>query len=157
MNFMKSRPFMLVLLTLTFFSGGISRADEGYFPEQRRSLGGGEPDFLPVDEAFQLTATREDSAIRLRWQIMPGYYLYRHRLSFEVTGGEVGKPVIPAGKPKHDEHFGDVEVYYDELVVTLPLPDGASVPATLTVGYQGCADAGLCYPPQKRTVIVADL
>ncbi len=145
---------LCILVVLAMPQVPASVADQGPVP------GGGPsvldaPVFLPVDEAFRLTATKEDGkAIRLRWQVMPGYYLYRHRLSFEPAGGELGKPRMAAGESKHDEYFGDVEVYYGELVVTLPVE---KLPGELTVGYQGCADAGLCYPPQQRTIFVENL
>ncbi len=75
-----------------------------------------------------------------------GYYLYRHRIS--VPGlAEAG---IPAGLPKHDEIFGDVEVFYKEL--NLIVPKDQIEGDEIVINYQGCADAGLCYPPQKRTV-----
>lgn len=109
--------------------------------------------FLPVDEAFQLTATRDGQVVVLRWQLMPGYYLYRHRLSFAAQGGELGAPQMGPGKAMWDEYFGDIEVYYDELSVTLPIVEEVEGQALdLMVEYQGCADAGLCYPPQKRTI-----
>ncbi|MCB0221074.1 MAG: hypothetical protein KDH09_15360 [Chrysiogenetes bacterium] len=109
------------------------------------------PDFLPVDEAFELTATRKDGMVELRWFALPGYYLYRHSLSFEGEGVEAGAAEIPPGLKKHDEYFGDVEVYYGELLVDLPLR-GQPQEVRVRVRYQGCADAGLCYPPQKRTL-----
>lgn len=112
-----------------------------------------QPEFLPVDEAFQLSATHQDETVTLFWQIAPEYYLYKHRLRFEQPGA-ASSPAseIPAGKAKHDEYFGDVEVYYGSLSVTLSdLAAGAEgKPAALRVSYQGCADAGLCYPPQNR-------
>ncbi|MBD3649006.1 MAG: hypothetical protein HUJ31_16490 [Pseudomonadales bacterium] len=116
-----------------------------------------EPKFLPVDEAFQLTASIEGKVIVLRWQVMPGYYLYRHRLGFEAAGAELGEPRIPAGEQKYDEYFGAVEVYHDELSVSLPIDKGRVEELDLSVSYQGCADAGLCYPPQKRTVLGENL
>ena len=117
--------------------------------------------FLPVDEAFQLElvdlmSAADPAVITARWRMAPGYYLYRHQFSFQASAaGLVAAPRILAGLQKTDEFFGDVEVYYDQVEVALPLAatDEPSWPqgATLTVGYQGCADAGLCYPPEKKT------
>ena len=88
--------------------------------------------------------------------MMPGYYLYRDRLSFKVTSGKAGPPHLPDGEKKEDPYFGKVEVYRDELLVDLPVVEaGDSV--TIQVGYQGCADAGYCYPPQKRQLNVVKL
>ena len=116
-----------------------------------------EKDLLPVDQAFalQAKATAPDR-IELTWKIAPGYYLYRHRTSVESADFAGASLQMPPGKHKHDEFFGDVETYRTLLeakVVGTPSADARSV--TLKVKYQGCADAGVCYPPQMRTVQVA--
>jgi len=108
--------------------------------------------FLPVDDAFKLSAIVEQGALILSWDIAPGYYLYRHRLKFEQN--ESAAPLaadIPVGRAKHDDYFGDVEVYYNQLRVSLR--DSATTTG-YRIAYQGCADAGLCYPPQTRLVTI---
>ncbi len=116
-----------------------------------------EKDLLPVDQAFalQVQANSRDR-IELRWDIAPGYYLYRHRTSVKVESGfEAGALQMPAGVRKHDEFFGDVETYHRQLKAALPGTAAAQVETLqLEVRYQGCADAGVCYPPQKRMVEV---
>ncbi|MBY0243136.1 MAG: protein-disulfide reductase DsbD [Burkholderiaceae bacterium] len=109
-------------------------------------------DFLPPEQAFVLKAElRDGHTVALRWAIPPGYHLYRERLSF--TGPGVGQPQLPAGKSKFDENFGkEMETYYTSL--TLDVPVSGTAPFDLTVGYQGCADAGLCYPPVVLTYTV---
>ena len=115
-------------------------------------------DLLPVDEAFVLTATAPArERIEIRWKITDGYYLYRHRTGVEADAGFAAQPLqLPKGKAYRDEFFGDVETYRGELVATLP---GRPAPGTdsvsLKIKYQGCADAGICYPPQTRTLKVA--
>lgn len=118
------------------------------------------PKFLPVDEAFDLRVTLQpNQTILARWEIADGYYLYRHQFAALLdaldSGAQLGKPRLPDGKEKVDEFFGDVEVYYGAVAMQIPvvgtLPDTAKV----IIGYQGCADAGLCYPPERRTFIVA--
>ncbi|MBY0555913.1 MAG: protein-disulfide reductase DsbD [Burkholderiaceae bacterium] len=106
-------------------------------------------DFLPPDQAFVLKAElRDASTLSLHWAIPPGYHLYRERLSFSGPG--VSQPVLPTGKRKFDENFGkEMEIYYGDLKLTLPVNSTAAF--TLTVSYQGCADAGLCYPPVVRS------
>lgn len=114
-------------------------------------------DFLPVRDAFRLTLERDDQALVARWQIADRYYLYRDKFRFELVDG-AGKPLtvlaapeFPRGESKEDELFGRVEVYHHAIAVRLPLrttPPGQ--PATLRVSYQGCAEAGLCYPPQTE-------
>ncbi|MDH4259078.1 MAG: protein-disulfide reductase DsbD [Gammaproteobacteria bacterium] len=114
--------------------------------------------FLPVDEAFIFTAAADGGAqIALDWQVAPGYYLYRHRVSAKTAtaGFSLGEIAMPPGKKKTDEFFGEVEVYYHELIATVPVErpsDGSTL--EITVGYQGCADAGLCYPPVTKTVTI---
>jgi|AntAceMinimDraft_12_1070368.scaffolds.fasta_scaffold67910_2 thiol:disulfide interchange protein DsbD len=104
--------------------------------------------FLSVDDAFQFTALQDNDQLLLRWQIAPGYYLYRERLSLR-QGERVLEAILPAGLEKTDEYFGEVQVYYALLELSLPLdPQGAAV----EIGYQGCADAGLCYPPRIQVV-----
>ena len=116
------------------------------------------PEFLPVDEAFVLSAEVDgDGALVARWKIAEGYYLYRHRFVFktrEGDGAQVGEAAIPPGKAKVDEYFGEVEVYYGQARASAPLRPGGG-PVEVGIGYQGCAEAGLCYPPQTRWVAVA--
>ncbi|GAB2875102.1 protein-disulfide reductase DsbD [Pseudoduganella ginsengisoli] len=106
-------------------------------------------DFLPPEQAFVLHAELRDArTVSLHWSIPKGYHLYRERLSF--TGGGVQQPQLPPGTRKFDENFGkDMETYYQSLDLAVPLSGGAAT--TLAVGYQGCADAGLCYPPMERS------
>ena len=115
----------------------------------------GEPEFLPVDEAFALSAkTAADGALLARWTLAPGYYLYRHRFAFRVREGQdavLGEPDIAPGEPKIDDYFGEVEVYYQQVQARVPVRS-AGGPVEIGIGYQGCADAGLCYPPQTRWV-----
>ena len=117
----------------------------------------GFPQFLPVDQAFQFSALQDDEQLLLRWQVAPGYYLYRDRLTFMAAGAALPEALVPLqvalppGISKMDEYFGQVEVYYEILELTLPL---ATRPARIDVQYQGCAVAGLCYPPKQQTVIL---
>jgi thiol:disulfide interchange protein DsbD len=107
-------------------------------------------DFLEADQAFKLTAQQSDNAsLTLSWVIAPGYKLYRDRLKFTVDGqGTVLEaPSMPAAERVFDVGLEkDMYVFHKALVVGLKLKQGAD-PFTLHVGYQGCADAGLCYPP----------
>lgn len=112
-------------------------------------------DILPVDEAFRLTSTKMDGSAVLYWQIQPGYYLYKHRLQVDANK-PIGELLIPPGIPKTDEYFGAVEVYFDELEVIVPIINDRqgkmSTELSLSVSFQGCAEAGVCYPPQKILV-----
>ena len=112
-------------------------------------------DFLPVREAFRLSLI--DAApeqIKLRLVAAEGYYLYRHRFEFKAsdTGVVIGEATLPAGKQKTDDYFGEVEVYYGVLDVELPVQNPDNRPFKLQVTYQGCADKGLCYPPETESL-----
>ena len=112
-------------------------------------------DFLPVREAFQLSLVETTpQSIKLRFVAAEGYYLYRHRLQFRSDPADVtlGPAQLPKGEQKHDEYFGDVEVYHGILEVELPRSEPRAF--TLVVGYQGCADKGLCYPPETERLSI---
>ena len=112
-------------------------------------------DFLPVDQAFQLDVTRQaDGQIGLNWTISKGYYLYRRQMKVEADPAGGALPVKwPDGTLKTDETYGESEVYHDQVSVLVKATDARA----LTIGWQGCADAGLCYPPQTRRVNLADV
>jgi len=125
----------------------------------RRASGPMEGDFLPVDQAFVFSARRTaPDRITLRWEIAEAYYLYRDKVTLTalVPDVQLGAPRMPAGESKHDEYFGDQVIYRGELVADVAV----SAPAGLQeipveVSYQGCADAGLCYPPVRKKVNVS--
>lgn len=116
-----------------------------------------ESSLLPVDQAFVPSAQATDQGIALRWKIADGYYLYRHRtaVTAEGAGFKAGELQMPAGEKHTDPYFGPVETYRGRLEALLPGTAAAAGQVTLKVHYQGCADAGVCYPPQSRTLQVA--
>ncbi len=112
-------------------------------------------DFLPVEEAYQLYATAANSELQLEWLLAPGYYLYQERFAAELTNPQDGTRqklalTFEPGKTKYDEYFEkDVTVYYERTLTPASWPEGFDnrLPYLLKVTSQGCADAGLCYPP----------
>ena len=118
-----------------------------------------EDEFLDPVKAFELSARQLDAGrVEIRFDVAPGYYLYRDKLSATAVPDTVslGALDIPRGKVKFDENFGkDVETLRNAVVLVLQVPPQAT-PTTfqLQVGNQGCADKGLCYPPQQRGVDV---
>jgi thioredoxin:protein disulfide reductase len=106
-------------------------------------------DFLPPEQAFKPSAElRAGGTIRVTWAIAPGYHLYRDRLVFSAP--QVGQPALPDGLRKFDSNFNkEMETYAGQLAADLPMKADAQTPFVLRVGYQGCADAGLCYPPAE--------
>ena len=126
--------FLLVLFT------GLAQAAPGNNPFETKA------EFLPVGKAFTFTSERLASGeTQLYWQIADGYYLYQQRMKFE---GLAEQPVLPQGEAHSDEFFGEQQVYRQGLEVKLP----AGATGKVKLGWQGCADAGLCYPPQSITV-----
>lgn len=122
----------------------------------------GAPDngFLAPDDAFRLSATApaRDSVV-IHWQLADTYYLYRKSLRVGVPAGSearLGTPRLPSATARHDPYFGDVEVYLHALSIEVPVlrPPPAGTPLALEVGYQGCTERGLCYPPLTRTLQV---
>ncbi|TDO98735.1 thiol:disulfide interchange protein DsbD [Marinomonas balearica] len=112
-------------------------------------------EFLPVEQAFVLSVNKQNNRLIATWQIKEGYYLYKHQL--KLKGQDADKfafSYIPKGEPKHDPYFGDVEVYHDTLDVEITPVGGLTKNTELEalIGYQGCAEKGLCYPPQTSPI-----
>lgn len=113
-----------------------------------------EDDFLPPEQAYRFAASQlDDKTIEVRFEVAPGYYMYRERFHFSAQPADVklGTPVYPHGKVKFDETFSkEMETYRDSVVIRVPVE---AAPAdgkwSLTVTSQGCADKGLCYPPME--------
>ena len=117
-------------------------------------------DFLAPDQAFRISAAaRGTDRIDVTWKIADGYYLYRSkfRIQADTAGVALGQPELPASETKDDEFFGRVDVYRREVTLGIPLSADAQLPdiVSLRALSQGCADAGLCYPPHQQTVLVA--
>ncbi len=119
-------------------------------------LSGTQPEFLRVEAAYPLAATIEGGQLHLQWDITPGYYLYKVRMSISLAGAgsapEALDVALPAGEPHEDEFLGATEIYRGRLDVSLPL--AAPVAHEILVKSQGCADAGLCYPPRTQRFAV---
>src|SRR5438270_9783029 len=116
-----------------------------------------EPDFLSPDEAFHFSALADGpDKIRLIWGITDGYYLYRARIkaSSDAESAKLGELVLPTGETKVDDYFGKQEVYHHDIVgsISVAHANGGQLAVPLKVTYQGCATAGLCYPPITKTV-----
>ena len=114
-----------------------------------------QPEPLPLEQAFPFfVSTISPGKYRVTWEPASGHYLYQHAFSFAQTAADAGKEIeveyaLPAGLKMTDKFFGDIVAYYDPVsfeiqLTTVPGPDAA-----LVIEYQGCADWGFCYPPQK--------
>jgi len=123
----------------------------------RGSSGGQQDEFLPPDEAFKMhLEPRDAGSLTARFEIAKGYYLYQDKFKFKslTEGVSTGTVTMPPGKEKHDEYFGKIVAYYNNVDLIVPLTRNASTvtPARFEVGYQGCAEKGICYPPQTKTI-----
>lgn len=124
--------------------------------DQLRAVAGGteaEPEFLKVDQAFQGDAARLDNELIVRFVIAPGYYLYRDQFRFAADGVQLAAAQFPEGKLKHDEYLGEQIVYFNHVEIRVPIQSGPAS-FTLKLTFQGCAEAGLCYPPTTRTFAI---
>ena len=119
----------------------------------------GESEFLPPDQAFRVEVVAQGAdMVRVDFLVTPGYYLYRHRFNFSLDSAAgtpsatLGSPDIPQGDWKEDEFFGRQQVFHEGVSVSIPVSraPGGAVELPIVVGLQGCAEKGLCYPPEKR-------
>lgn len=119
------------------------------------SLNSNDAEFLPVEQAFPVTTNASPGVVSAEWQSVDGYYLYQHRIYLKQNKQRID-PVSWSkdGKEKYDEAFGDIIAYYGDLTVTFDTRE--LTPGAATLHYQGCADAGLCYPPQTLAVEVIE-
>jgi thiol:disulfide interchange protein DsbD len=142
------KPLLLSLIFLVF---GANAHSQDFFNATPQSFGDSNPSFLPVEQAYQSDLQWNNDNLLLGWQITEGYYLYRER--FQLSASVDGKPAaisnrFEPGKVKQDPYFGETEVYYHNT--SIAISDIPSQPFTLSITSQGCADAGLCYPPQTQ-------
>lgn len=117
------------------------------------------PQFLEPDQAFIFSAEAIDgNTLRARFEIVDGYYLYRDKFQFSLRDAEglsLGDAISPPGKLKQDEYFGEMQVYYKQAEFILPVVRDKgtdAIPVTVQARFQGCADAGLCYPPTTSSI-----
>tara|TARA_R100000306_G_scaffold62548_2_gene73063 strand:+ start:94234 stop:96219 length:1986 start_codon:yes stop_codon:yes gene_type:complete len=125
-------------------------------------------EFLPPQQAFRLRTTVDGAQLKAEWDIGADYYLYRNRFDVSFTAPELAHLdpnfSFPAdGKPKEDAYFGLVEVFYDKAELSVDLEPALEILASrgqsadagieLAITFQGCAEAGLCYPPQTENAL----
>ena len=147
---MKNAVFALLLGTVAL--AGIADAK----PWWMRDSESNETDFLPPNIAFRAGARIEGTNVKVRWVIADGYYLYKSKIEIaaESPGLSVGAADLPAGTTKTDQFMGTQEIYTQQVEVTAPYAriDAGAHPMQIKVTYQGCAEAGLCYPPITRVL-----
>ncbi|ABG38616.1 Protein-disulfide reductase [Paraglaciecola sp. T6c] len=116
------------------------------------SLFSNEPEFLKVDQAFVFDYVQNGDQLVVTWDIADDYYLYQQQFKAVSKNASLGEPIFPTGKMKEDEFFDEPqEVYYHKVSVTYPILQSQDDSA-VKIRYQGCAEAGLCYPPTTQVV-----
>ena len=125
-------------------------------PWWMRGVESNEGDFLAPDVAFRVAAHVDGNAVRVRWVIADGYYLYRSRIDIKAESPDLllAVPVLPPGKVKTDPYLGNQEIYEQQVEATVAYTrfDAGAHPLQIKVTYQGCAEAGLCYPPITKVL-----
>jgi thiol:disulfide interchange protein DsbD len=131
----------------------------GAKPWWLRGSDSNEADFLPPDVAFMVGATVEGEMVRVRWRIADGYYLYRNKIEVKAESPDltVAAPILPAGSEMSDQFLGTQRVFFQqaEAIVPFQRSDFGAHPIQIKVTYQGCAKAGLCYPPISKVLFPA--
>lgn len=125
-------------------------------PWWMRGSASNDTDFLPPDVAFRLSGNVDGDIIRLRWIIADGYYLYRHKIEVKAESPDliVSAPGLPDGTIKTDPYLGRQEIYTQQVDARVAYSrfDAGAHPIQVKVTYQGCAEAGLCYPPITKVI-----
>ena len=116
----------------------------------------GRSQFVPADRAFIFDFQQNQLDLNFSWQVKDGYYLYRKQISITPSQADIAEVKLPPGVWHEDEFYGKSEIYRKQLNVPVTINQAASG-ATLTVTYQGCADAGFCYPPETKTVPLSEV
>ncbi len=118
-----------------------------------------EEEFLKPDQAYSISASTRGDRIIVHWDIADGYYLYRNKFRFSTDNDAVtlGSPDLPPGETKQDPFFGEIEIYKHGVDVELPIHIKGDKPSMLELEArsQGCAEAGICYPPHTQKLLVA--
>lgn len=158
-KFLKKSLWLLASLTLSMAAIGQITLNTATQSSDRSFLSSSKTiDFLPVEQAYQVAVSLAEDQLLFSWTITDGYYLYRDRFKFNAVDAntQLEQPIFEIGKVKWDEFFeAELEVYYHHTEVRLPF-SSSTKQIEVQIESQGCADAGLCYPPHKQW-ITADL
>lgn len=150
------RMFMVFTLALCSMMLATNAVAQTKFPDSLDASFSQEPEFLDVEQAFVFDFNQKNKTLSLTFSIADGYYLYKKQFKYVAKGAEIGAATYPKGVMIEDEFFGESEVFYNSVVITLPI-ENASSDGIVKVRYQGCADAGLCYPPTIKVVYLNEV
>ncbi|MFP1723067.1 protein-disulfide reductase DsbD [Lonsdalea quercina] len=141
---MAQRFFTLIILFGTLLFTAVAPADNPFGRAQTSR-------FLPAAQAFVFDFQQQGKQLKLQWIIHSGYYLYRQKIVIHSGDTRLTQVDFPAAERHQDAFFGMVDIFRNRLQLNIPL-DGIPQGSTLTVSYQGCADAGFCYPPEQHSI-----
>ncbi|HEY0803087.1 MAG TPA: protein-disulfide reductase DsbD domain-containing protein [Steroidobacteraceae bacterium] len=143
---------LCLLVAFTLLKAGTAHAK----PWWMRGIQSTETDFLPPDVAFRVAARLDGNMVKVRWVIADGYYLYKQKIAIKAESPDlvISDPQLPAGVVKTDPFLGTQEIYTQQVEAAVPFTriDAGAHPIQIKVTYQGCAEAGLCYPPITKVV-----
>lgn len=157
-NWLNMRSFIPIMLmgVVTISAPTSATLNKNIFNStQDSTFAGGEGSFLPVDQAFAFNHYQQDNSLTLDWQVRDGYYLYQEKISVAGKNVTIGKLQMVDGTPHKDEFFGDVHIYKAPLFAEVPLIKWQKG-AKISVQFQGCAEAGFCYPPETREIKIGE-
>lgn len=125
-------------------------------PWWMRGIDSNDTNFLPPDVAFRVAARVDGNVLKIRWVMADGYYLYRSKIEVKAESPDlvVSAPQLPPGTVKTDPYLGTQQVYTQQIEALVPYSriDAGAHPLQIKVVYQGCAEAGLCYPPITKVL-----
>jgi len=148
----RTTTWILPLLVLTLAGAGAAQAK----PWWMRGVESNDTDFLPPDVAFRVAARLDGKVVKVRWIIADEYYLYRQKIEVRAESPDlvVSAPELPPGTTKTDPYLGTQQVFTQQVEAIVPYSrlDAGAHPIQIKVTYQGCAEAGLCYPPITKVL-----
>jgi thiol:disulfide interchange protein DsbD len=151
----KSAGAVWVAIFVVFSTLGLAAAAQAK-PWWLRGVDTNETDFLPPDVAFRIGARVDGNVVKVRWVIADGYYLYRSKIAVKAESPDllVTAPELPPGTLKTDPYLGTQRIYTQQVEAVVPYSrlDAGAHPLQIKVTYQGCAEAGLCYPPITKVL-----
>ena len=154
---MKFKNLILTFISLVLLTPGLSTNFAiAQSNDPLADLFSDEPEFLPVDEAFKFDFNQSGEKLTLSWDIADGYYLYKKQFKTVVKDAEIGDPVYPPAKQIEDEYFGVSDVFFQRVDINFPIAYSKQ-DGVVKIRYQGCAEAGLCYPPTTKVVYLSEV
>lgn len=147
----------LAVITLTFFALLFTTVASAQLSNNNMDdLFSDEPSFLPVEEAFVFDFSQKGDSLVVRFDIADGYYLYKKQFKVSTKNATLGEPAFPPAEQIEDEFFGISDVFYNTVSFSYPITETVQ-DGVVKLRYQGCASAGLCYPPTTKVIYLNEI